>query len=120
MEIEFIYFLRQLRTPWLDHFFKCLIFFNGQEFFFILFPLIWLGQGWKAGLRLVYILLLSGLANEALKDFFSFPRPYQIDPTLGADHLPLSSVPFDWTLDQFRLRFICRKFFSHRNPPLEG
>lgn len=83
LELEFIHFVHQFRNPWLDHFFKLLNFFDRQEFFFILIPIIWLGQGWKTGLRLFYMLLLSTLTNHVLKEFFLSPRPFHLEPNVG-------------------------------------
>jgi undecaprenyl-diphosphatase len=82
-ELELIRFIHQFRTPLLDQFFKFLNFFDTQDFFFILIPVIWIGQGWKSGLRLFYILLLGNLINHHLKDFFLLPRPFHLDSSLG-------------------------------------
>lgn len=82
LELQFIQDLHQFRNPLFDHFFKFLDFFDRQEFFFILIPMIWLGSGWKSGLRLFYILLLSSFMNHALKDFFLSPRPFHLDASL--------------------------------------
>lgn len=82
-ELELINLIQEFRTPLLDQFFKSLDFFDRQEFFFVLIPIIWLGQGWKTGLKLFYILLLSSLMNHALKEFFLSPRPFHLDAHLG-------------------------------------
>lgn len=82
-ELEIIRFIQQFRTSWLDQFFKFMNFFDTPEFFFILIPLVWVGQGRKTGLRLFYILLLSGLINHALKEFFLSPRPFRLDPDVA-------------------------------------
>lgn len=82
-ELEFIKFLHQHRTPLLDYFFKFLNFFDRPEFFFILVPALWLGHHWKAGVRLFYILFFSTLTNCSLKEFFLYPRPFHLDPTIG-------------------------------------
>lgn len=82
-ELEFIKFIHQIRSPSLDVFFRFLNFFDRQEFFFILVPALWLGHHWKTGLRLFYILFLSTLTNCALKDFFLYPRPFHLDPSIG-------------------------------------
>jgi membrane-associated phospholipid phosphatase len=83
LELEFIRFLHQFRNPFLDQFFKSLDFFDRSEFFFLLIPIIWLGNGWKAGLRLFYIMFLSSVTNQALKALFLSPRPYHLDPSIG-------------------------------------
>lgn len=85
-QLDFIRWLHELRTPWregLDEFFKFLNYFDRPEFLFILLPAIWVGYHWKSGLRLFYILMLSGITNILLKAFFMEPRPFQIDPSIG-------------------------------------
>jgi undecaprenyl-diphosphatase len=83
LELQLINFIQQFRNPLLDYFFIFLDFFDRQEFFFVLIPIIWLGQGWKTGLRLFYILFLSSLTNHALKEFFLSPRPFNLDSNIG-------------------------------------
>lgn len=83
LEIEFISLIQEFRHPLLDIFFKLLDFFDRQEFFFILIPAVWLGYGWKWGLRLFYILFLSSITNHLLKQIFLSPRPFHIAPSLG-------------------------------------
>lgn len=83
LELEFIRLLHEFRNPLLDSFVKVFDFFDRQEFFFILIPIIWLGNGWKAGVRLFYILLISSLMNLSLKEYFLYPRPFHIEPSLG-------------------------------------
>lgn len=87
LDLEWIRFLHEFRTPILDGFFKFLNFFDTQEFLFILLPAIWFGIGWRAGLRLFYILLLNSLSNRALKEAFLSPRPFHLDPSLGIIHV---------------------------------
>lgn len=83
IELTCIQEIAHLRGPILDLFFKFLNFFDRQEFFFILIPTVWLGSGWRTGLRLFYVLLASNLVNHALKECFVLPRPFHIDPSLG-------------------------------------
>lgn len=86
-QLDYIHFIHQFRNPVLDLFFKFLNFFDRQEFFFILIPIVWLWYGWKTGLRVCYILLLSGVVNHALKELFALPRPFHIDRSLGLIHV---------------------------------
>lgn len=86
-ELEIIRFIQEFRSPILDGFFKFLDYFDRQEFLFTLIPTIWLGNGWKSGLKLFYILFLSYLANIALKEVFLSPRPFHIDPSVGIIHV---------------------------------
>ncbi|WP_079989499.1 phosphatase PAP2 family protein [Candidatus Protochlamydia phocaeensis] len=83
IELEFIHFIHQFRQAWSDQLFKWLNVFDRPEFFFFLIPILWLGQGWRTGLRLFYILLLSSLFNQTLKEFFQSPRPFHLDPHVG-------------------------------------
>lgn len=49
----------------------------------ILIPAIWCAYGWKAGLRLTYILFLSSLINFTMKGLFLLPRPFHLNPDIG-------------------------------------
>jgi undecaprenyl-diphosphatase len=82
-QLEFIRSLHQIRHPFLDNLIKLFDFFDRQEFLFILIPIIWLGFGWKFGMRLFYLLALSHVVNFELKNLFALPRPFHLDPTLG-------------------------------------
>ena len=82
-QLEFIRYLHQFSTPWLDDFFKFLNYFDRPEFLFILLPTVWIGYYWKTGLRLFYILMLSAVVNIFLKQWIMEPRPFHLDPTLG-------------------------------------
>ncbi len=82
-ELELIRWIQELRSPFLDHFFKFLDYFDRQEFFFILVPVIWLCVGWRSGLRILYALLLCNYTNNLLKGFFLSPRPFHLDPQVG-------------------------------------
>lgn len=82
-QLKAIHSIHQIRNPLLDAFFESLDFFDRNEFFYILIPLVWLFRGWKTGLRLSYILLLSSLVNPALKGIFLSPRPFHLDSSLG-------------------------------------
>lgn len=83
IDLEIINTLSTWRAPVGDEFFKLLNFFDRQEFLFILIPAIWFGIGWRVGLRVFYILLLSSLTNHALKEVFLSPRPFHLDATIG-------------------------------------
>ncbi len=83
MQIEMIQYVQQLRTETFDQVFKFLDYFDRIEFFFVLIPIVWLWFGWKWGLRLFYILLLSYFTNHSLKELFQLSRPFHVDPSLG-------------------------------------
>lgn len=82
-ELQIIQFIQEYRNPVFDAFFTFLNLFDTPAFFFVLIPAVWLGKGWKTGLKVSYILFLSGLINHALKGLFLFPRPFHLDPSLG-------------------------------------
>lgn len=82
-QLEWIHWLHQFRTPWLDAFFKAFNYFDRAEFLFILIPTIWIGYHWKSGLRIFYALLLNGVICTFLKNIFMEPRPFDLDPTVG-------------------------------------
>ena len=81
--IEFVKLVQEFRNPWFDQFFRALNFFDTLWFFIMLVPIVWIWFGWKVGLKIFYILVISHLAVNSLKDFFEILRPYQIDPSLG-------------------------------------
>lgn len=83
LELNFIHFIHEFRVPHFDQFFKFLNFFDRMEFFYIFIPFVWLRWGWKMGLRVLCILLLSKLSNHTLKHIFLSPRPFHIDPSVG-------------------------------------
>src|SRR3989339_2176152 len=83
LELEWIHFIQQVRTPALDFFFLLLRFFDSEAFAFFLFPIIWINYGMKNGLRFFYILFFNSLFNGLLKNFFSSPRPFHIDPSVS-------------------------------------
>lgn len=83
MGLEAIRFIQKFHPPFFEQFIKFLNYFDRQEFFFILIPIIWILYGHKNGLKLFYILTLSNVSNHFLKAFFSLPRPYQIDPKVA-------------------------------------
>jgi membrane-associated phospholipid phosphatase len=83
MQLELIHLLQTLRSNLLDHFFIGLNFFDTGAFFFLLIPAIWFGKSWRAGLRLLAIILLSSFAVGMLKHLFALPRPFHIMPQLA-------------------------------------
>ncbi len=82
-QLEFHYWLQQIRSPLLDTLIGALNFFDTMLFFTLLLSLIWLGLGWKVGMRLFFIFSLSRLTNMSAKVAFALPRPFHLDPTLG-------------------------------------
>jgi undecaprenyl-diphosphatase len=87
IELNFIQWLHQFRTPTLDACITAFDFFDRPEFYLILTPAIWLGIHWKAGYRLFCILCLNSLTNYTLKAIFLLPRPFHVDPQVGIIHV---------------------------------
>lgn len=83
LELDWIRSLHLLRTPLFDGVMKPFDFFDRQEFYFVLLPIVWFGVGWRWGLRLFYLLFLNVFINYCLKLIFAEPRPFQVDPALG-------------------------------------
>ncbi len=83
VQLELIKAFQQIRNPVIDGFFKFIGLIDTPSFFFILILVVWIGYHWKMGLRLTYIMVLSGLVNYALKQLFELPRPFHLDPTVG-------------------------------------
>ncbi|MBS0628026.1 MAG: phosphatase PAP2 family protein [Verrucomicrobia bacterium] len=91
--MEFIQTIQQLRSPLMDLFFIGLNFFDTGAFFFLLIPAIWFGKGWKSGLKLFAILLLSTFFIGYFKNLFANPRPFHILPNLAVIQVPGYSFP---------------------------
>ena len=92
-KLHWVYFVQKLRTPLLDTLVKSLNFFDRQEFFFILIPIIWLCYRWQLGRKIFYLFCMSNLVNLGLKAFFAKPRPFWIDPSVEVLHVPGYSFP---------------------------
>jgi membrane-associated phospholipid phosphatase len=92
LEMQWIEWVQEFRTPFLDGLFRFLRFFDQQEFMFVLIPIVWLNYGWKNGLRLFYILFLNALLNHVLKDAFASPRPCSLNRELAL--IPIGGYGF--------------------------
>lgn len=92
-QLDFIRVLQEFRTPALDAFFKFWQFFDRQEFAFVLIPMTWIGYHWKAGMKLFYLMTLSGLVNLGLKTYFQVPRPCVVDSSVGLSIVDGHSFP---------------------------
>jgi undecaprenyl-diphosphatase len=86
-ELQIIHWIHQFRSPLLDMFFKFLNFFDTIEAFLLFIPIIWMSKGWKTGLKLFYIVLISFCVNQTLKEFFLSPRPFHLDASLKVIHI---------------------------------
>jgi len=86
-QLKIIEFIQQARSPFLDEFFKFLNLFDTPIFYIILFPLIWIGYSWRFGAKTFFILILSAILSNLLKNVFMQPRPYILDPSVGIIHV---------------------------------
>lgn len=82
-ELGFIKFVQEFRNPVLDEFFKFLNYFDRVEFLLILTIVVWIWFGWRLGLKLLCLLIISRIVNISLKELFGMPRPYDLNPALG-------------------------------------
>ena len=64
-------------------FFKIITFFGDQEFYLLLFPLLFWCIDTKLGIRVAVAYLLSTILNVALKDIIDQPRPFELNPAVG-------------------------------------
>ena len=81
-QIKFIYFLQSFSSPFLDGFFTFLNYFDTLIFYFLLLPIVWVGYKRKWGIRLYFLIVFSTLAGEYLKNIFSQPRPFFLEPSV--------------------------------------
>lgn len=80
--IDFIHTVQSIHGPTLDAIFKAITFMGEEGFYLLLLPVILWCVDFGAGTRLAIILFFSVYANEVLKDLFTHPRPYELDPTV--------------------------------------
>ncbi|MGZ5384640.1 MAG: phosphatase PAP2 family protein [Acidimicrobiia bacterium] len=71
--------LLQKASPQLDAFFAFFTFLGDEEFYLLLFPLIYWSVNRAVGVRLMVVFLLSGLVNQVAKHLAAQPRPFQYD-----------------------------------------
>jgi membrane-associated phospholipid phosphatase len=71
--------LFQKASPQLDAFFAFFSFLGDEEFYLLLFPLIYWSVDRAVGVRLMVVFLLSGLVNQVAKHLAAQPRPFQYD-----------------------------------------
>jgi undecaprenyl-diphosphatase len=84
---EQIYWIQRLhdvmRNPFWDQFFILWNYVDSLGFKMLVIGIVWYLINRKIGVRLFFIILLSNVVNELLKNLFHLPRPCQIDPSLG-------------------------------------
>ena len=64
-------------------FFKSITFLGDQEFYLLLFPLLFWCIDTRLGIRVAVAYLLSTILNVALKDLIDQPRPFELNPAVG-------------------------------------
>jgi len=82
-QLEILRWMMGLRGPITDPFFVFLNFFDTFYYWVILIPLFWFFGGRRVGLHFLFFLLLSGVANTAIKNLFALPRPFFYDPSIA-------------------------------------
>jgi len=92
-ELKIIEFFQQIRTENLNAFFKFLNFFDTGFFYLILISIIWIGYNWKLGIKVFFILMLSSLLNDQLKNIFMIPRPFHLNAALELIYIESYSFP---------------------------
>ena len=93
IELDWILKLQSsLRSSSLDQFFLGWNYVDTFPFVFLVVLTSWFYYRKQMGARLLYLFILSSLANIFLKALFHLPRPCQLDPTVGV--LQFSSYGF--------------------------
>lgn len=82
-QLQMIHWLQGFRSPALDAFFYFLNFIDSPYFIFLLFPALWLGVSWRLGVRVFFLICISGIVNYSLKQLFQEPRPFVLEPGLN-------------------------------------
>lgn len=82
-QLQMIHWLQGFRTPALDAFFYVLNFVDSPYFIFLLFPALWLGVDWRVGVRVFFLICVSGIFNYSLKQLFQEPRPFVLEPGIN-------------------------------------
>ncbi len=90
-EMPYIEALQVIRGPYVDLFFRSMVFFDSIGFLLVLIPVVWFGFSKQSGLRIFYITLLSVWFNFFCKMVFEQPRPFHFNP-----HVALVSLSSSW------------------------
>jgi membrane-associated phospholipid phosphatase len=81
--IEVIEGMQALGGPTLDALFKAITFVGNEEFYLLLLPLVFWCIDERLGAKLIYLLLIAGFINFALKELFAQPRPFVMQPGIN-------------------------------------
>lgn len=80
--LSLIIAIQQYHTPALDAIFRTITFLGEEQFYILLLPFVLWCMNFNWGIRLSLILILSSYINTDLKDLFSQPRPFDINPAV--------------------------------------
>lgn len=93
MELTWIHTLHTIRSPFLDGFMKLLnLVDSGPSWIGLSLCILFLYHH-KPGIRMVFLVLLSGILNQDLKELFGQPRPTHLAPELGLIQLKSFGFP---------------------------
>jgi membrane-associated phospholipid phosphatase len=81
--IEVIESMQALGGPFLNALFKAVTFVGNEEFYLLLLPCVFWCIDERLGSKLIYLLLIAGFINFALKELFAQPRPFVIQPGIN-------------------------------------
>ena len=81
--LEVIRFIQQIQNPLLTSFFFAVSGMGGAVSFFLVLPALFWCMDYRLGVRVAVVFSISAIANSFLKEFFSQPRPFNLDPSLG-------------------------------------
>ncbi|MCH9612476.1 MAG: hypothetical protein S4CHLAM102_09670 [Chlamydiia bacterium] len=99
----------------LDKLFTGLNFFDTATFFFLLVPIVWMGWGWKSGVRLTAVLFVSSIVNYSLKEMFQHPRPFHLEEMLGVIQVRGYGFPSGAAQTVVLLTGILYGYWKHHN-----
>jgi membrane-associated phospholipid phosphatase len=80
--LDLIVAIQRIHGPALDSIFRAITFLGEQEFYLLLFPLVFWCVDIGMGARLGAFFLLSTYLNTDLKDLFQQPRPFDLEPSV--------------------------------------
>jgi membrane-associated phospholipid phosphatase len=80
--LELIREVQTARAPVIDALFLAITSLGSKEFYFLLLPLLLWSVDFVIGVRVAVAFLLATYVNISLKDLFSLPRPFELDPSV--------------------------------------
>jgi membrane-associated phospholipid phosphatase len=78
--LDIVLRLQDAHNPFFDALARILHFTGGTTFYLIVIPLVFWSIDRRLGLRMLFALIISGVAIVWLKEIFQQPRPYQVAP----------------------------------------